>query len=71
MVIKAKPQRGIEIDLSGPGGNAYALLGTAHRLAVQLDLEWEPIRQEMTSGDYEHLIATFDKHFGEWVTLYS
>jgi hypothetical protein len=24
----------------------------------------------MMKGDYEHLVATFDKHFGHFVTLY-
>lgn len=70
MVIKRKPPRGIEIDLNGPEGNAFFLLGTAHRLALKLGLEWEPIREEMTSGDYEVLVAAFDKHFGHVVTLY-
>mgnify|MGYP003340658684 CR=1 FL=1 len=28
------------------------------------------IQMEMMKGDYEHLVNTFDKHFGEFVTLY-
>jgi hypothetical protein len=25
----------------------------------------------MMSGDYTHLVKTFDKHFGEYFTLYT
>jgi len=71
MVIKAKPtHRGVEIDLDGPQGNAYYLLGTAKQLAMALSLDPEPILKEMQAGDYEHLVATFDRHFGDFVTLY-
>lgn len=69
-MIKSKKQTGIEIDLTGPNGNAFFLLGTAGNLAKQLGLDKESIRKEMMSGDYEHLVNTFDKHFGHFVTLY-
>ena len=58
-----------EIDLTGPHGNAYFLLGTAKEFAKQLDLDVAAIHKEMTSGDYENLIAVFDKHFGDYVDL--
>jgi hypothetical protein len=45
------------------------LLGTAKDLANQLDLDGEAIVKEMMESDYEHLVATFDKHFGHFVTL--
>ena len=60
----------VEIDLTGPDGNAFVLLGTASNLAKQLGLDGKKIQSEMTSGDYENLINVFDKHFGEFVTLY-
>ncbi|MEY4573088.1 MAG: hypothetical protein RLZ10_2363 [Bacteroidota bacterium] len=59
-----------EIDLTGPQGNAYFLLGTAMNLARALGLPSEAILEDMKSADYEHLVETFDKHFGEYVTLY-
>jgi len=65
--IKTGP---VEIDLTGPDGNAFALLGIAANLAQQLYLDKKTIQSEMMSGDYEHLVSTFDKHFGEFVTLY-
>ena len=71
MAIKNKVSRStIEIDLTGPDGNAFVLIGTASRLAKQLGLDANEIKTEMMSGDYENLIKVFDKHFGEFVTLY-
>ncbi len=69
-MIKSKKQTGIEIDLTGPDGNAFFLIGMAGRLAKQLGLDANAIRTEMMQGDYEHLVNTFDKHFGDFVTLY-
>ena len=39
-------------------------------LTKQLGLDGKAIQTEMMSGDYEHLVNTFDKHFGHLVTLY-
>ena len=69
-MIKSKKQTGIEIDLTGPDGNAFFLLGTAGRIAKQLGLDGKAIRTEMMAGNYENLINVFDKHFGNFVTLY-
>ena len=70
-MIKSKEQKlGIEIDLTGPDGNAFVLIGKAGSLAKQLGLDSKVIQTEMMNGDYEHLVNTFDKHFGNFVTLY-
>ena len=68
--INDKPQLPIEIDLTGPDGNAFVLLGKAKNLAKQLELDGDDIIKDMTSGDYEHLLDVFDSHFGNFVTLY-
>ena len=60
----------IEIDLTGESGNAFRLIALANRLATQLELNPQEIQSEMMSGDYENLIQVFDKHFGEFVTMY-
>ncbi len=70
MIKKKEKKEFIEIDLTGPEGNAYFLLGTARNLAKQLELDVEKIHTEMTSGDYENLINVFDSYFGEYVILY-
>lgn len=57
------------VDLSGPDGNAFFLLGRARGLAKQLGKEFAPISKEMMSGDYRNLVETFDRHFGEYVDL--
>ena len=58
------------IDLTGPDGNAFALLAYANRLSRQLGLDGKKITEEMTKGNYENLVAVFDNYFGEFVTLY-
>jgi hypothetical protein len=71
-MIKYKKEKTgpVEIDLTGPDGNAFVLIGYAKRLARQLDLDGKKIADEMMSGDYENLINVFEKNFGEFVTLY-
>ena len=68
-IIKNPTPRKREIDLLGPQGNAYFLLGTANRLGKQLDLDVDKILEDMKSSDYENLIKVFDKHFGSIVDL--
>ena len=72
MAIKTKKTKTgpIEIDLTGPDGNAFVLIGTAGRLAKQLGLDESEIQSEMMAGDYENLLKVFDKYFGDYVTLY-
>jgi hypothetical protein len=62
-------KRPIIIDTTGPDGNAFVLLGYAKSFANQLDLPFDKIQDEMTSGDYENLIQVFDKYFGSFVIL--
>lgn len=62
---KSKPT----IDLRGPGGNAFVLMGFARRWAKQKGLNWELIEQDMMSSDYEHLLSVIEKHFDEDVIL--
>jgi|TARA_B100000212_G_scaffold290670_1_gene232211 hypothetical protein len=71
-MIKSKEYKnnGIEIDLTGPDGNAFAILGLAKRLCRELDIPFKPLMNKMTSGDYENLIKVFDDKFGSFVTLY-
>jgi len=69
-MIRAKQEpKEFVIDLTGPQGNAFFLLGTAKDLAHQLGLDWETIHNEMISGDYEDLIKVFDHYFGDFVIL--
>ena len=70
MAIKKKSeQREIVIDLTGPDGNVFVLMGYAIRYARQLDLDGDKIINEMKSSDYENAVQVFDKYFGSFVTL--
>ena len=69
-MIKEKPKsNGIEIDLTGPQGNAFYILGVAKSLCKQLDFNESFVLNEMKSGDYDNLINVFDNYFGHFVIL--
>ncbi|NDB35153.1 MAG: hypothetical protein EB023_07355 [Flavobacteriia bacterium] len=71
MAIKEKVKSStIEVDLTGPQGNAFYLIGLAQNLSKQLGFNSKEIVDEMKSGDYENLIRVFDSNFGSIVTLY-
>lgn len=61
------------INLSGPQGNAFYLLGIASRYAKELLFfskeETTDLLNKMQSSDYEHLITVFDEHFGDYIDL--
>lgn len=65
-----KKEKRIEIDLNGPEGNAFALLGLAGRLARQCGFDAEAIQTDMQSSNYEHPLEVFDTHFGSVVVMY-
>ena len=72
MIRKKKENGEIVIDLTGPNGNAFVLLGYARRFGKQLG--WtqqriDKVQEWMKSGDYEHLVTVFDREFGSFVTL--
>jgi hypothetical protein len=70
-MIRKKQERNepIIIDLTGPDGNAFALMGYASNFSRQLGFDKGPIIEEMMSGDYENLLLVFDRYFGELVIL--
>ena len=59
----------IVIDLTGPDGNAFALMGYATRFAKQLNFDKDKIINKMMEGDYENLLKVFDRYFGDYVIL--
>lgn len=69
MIRKKNPATERVIDLTGPDGNAFVLLGIARNTARQLGLDQDKILEEMKSGDYENLIEVFDRYFGEYFVL--
>lgn len=74
MIRKKEENRSesIIIDLTGPDGNAFALMGYAKNFAKQLGWEKERYQNlitEMMSSDYENLLRVFDREFGKFVIL--
>ena len=72
MIRQKKDEYGIVIDCTGPDGNAFYLLRLAQNLAKKLcwsNKEISNLLTEMKESDYDHLVKTFDKHFGWYVTL--
>ena len=58
------------IDLTGPDGNAFVLIGYARRFARQINLDADAISKEMMSaGSYEKLLEVFESYFGDFVIL--
>ena len=72
MAIKSVSEKPSErsIDLTGPEGNVFVLMGYAKRWARQLDLDGDKIVEEMQSSDYDNAVDVFDGYFGSFVTLY-
>ena len=68
-IVKKTKQREIVIDLTGPDGNVFVLMGRAKQYAIQLDLDGDKIINEMMSSDYENAVQVFDNNFGSFVTL--
>ena len=71
-ILKKDKYKKQVIDLTGPDGNAYYILGTAMKLCKQIGISSErtdEILDEMKSSDYENLIKVFDKYFGKLIDL--
>jgi hypothetical protein len=69
MIVKKQPRDQIVLDMTGPDGNAFALLAYAKRFAKQLGYDYKQIQEEMTKSDYENLVNVFDSYFGDYVIL--
>ena len=64
----------MEFNISGPDGNAFALMGQVKNLGRQLGFdrtEVARITTEMMAGDYENLCRVFMDNFGHVVQLVS
>jgi hypothetical protein len=71
MIVKKQDKPGkIEVDLTGPDGNSYVLMGYAKRWARDLGLDGELIQKEMMMGDYENLLDVIEHYFGDYIIMY-
>jgi hypothetical protein len=55
-----------KLQLAGHDGNAFAILARARNVALKHNLDWDRIKAEAMSGDYDHLLQTMDKYFDVW-----
>jgi len=68
--IEEKMGQLMEINLTGPEGNVFNLIGVGGRLCKLLNINQDKFVREMMSGDYNNAVNTFEKYFGDYVILY-
>ena len=51
------------LRLAGEDGNAFFILSKAMRISKKNNMDWEKIKTEATSGDYDHLLQTMMRYF--------
>jgi hypothetical protein len=71
MTLSKKCETERSVDLDGPDGNAFVLLGLAAGYARQLKLDEDMVLLWMQSGSYDNLLAVFDHFFGSFCELKS
>ncbi len=57
--IKEKPA----LHIIGTDSNAFALLAKARRVAIKHNMDWNTIKEEAMSGNYDNLLITLMKYF--------
>ena len=75
MILKKNDTGRIEIDLTGPDGNVFYLLGMAKRISKELAkdgdfYDTDAILEDMMSADYEHAVEVLEEKFGHIITMY-
>lgn len=66
-IKKPKKSRKVVVNLDGPDGNAFVLMGLARGWCKQTGDNFADVQKLMTQGDYKNLVQTLDKMFGEYV----
>jgi len=76
-MIKEKRRDKVEIDLTGPQGNVFNLIGVAMDLGREINrrrggnyIDVKAIQEDMMSEDYDHAIEVLEKHFGDHIIMY-
>ena len=70
---RSEMRQTIEIDLGGPEGNAFVLIGYAKTLGKRLRMSHKDVDfiiHKMMRSNYENLVQVFDESFGHVVTLF-
>jgi len=61
----------MKYNISGPEGNAFAIMGNVKTWSKQLEMDSQPIIEEMASGDYNNLLRVVVENFGDIVEFVS
>ena len=72
MIRKKEPTSTIVLDLDGPEGNVFNIIGTATMLGRNCGYKEDDIKtmvEEMKSGDYINALTVFNKNFGSFVVM--
>lgn len=71
-ILKLTTPSELIVDLRGPDGNAFILIGLAERLGKTLGFtpdKREDIQTRLKSKDYDHLVHVMDHYFGHCVNF--
>ena len=69
MIVQKEMKSMIDIDLTGPQGNVFFLIGQGVTFCKQLKLDEKEFMRKMMSSDYENSVRVFDEYFGHFVNL--
>jgi hypothetical protein len=76
MIVTKRTDK-LEIDLTGPQGNVFSLIGIAMDLGSELNklrgneyINIKELQEDMMSKDYEHAIQVMEKNFGHLIIMY-
>jgi hypothetical protein len=70
---KERLNKKVEIDLAGPEGNAHVLMAYARKFGKQLGYDEDHIERiinEMMLTNYEGLLYTLEREFGDYIILW-
>lgn len=57
----------IIINLTGPKGNIFYILGLVKKLSKELNYDFNKIHNEVLNGNYTNAIKVIEKYFGEYI----
>jgi hypothetical protein len=72
LIAASKAETRPQIDLRGPDGNAFAILGRVGTYGRQIGMDSKEITEllkDMKQGDYKNLVLCFEDAFGKYVDI--
>jgi len=66
-IKEQKPFEKEVIDLDGPDGNAFFLMGIAKRICPQVGVNYDKLHEKMVADDYGTLLIEMDLALGDYI----